>query len=249
MVNVVKCSYEMMTPLNREIGKDIVKFIEQVARTCYKSEDLITEQSGERMVASLVRNGHLAMLEHVSLSVKFYTDRGVTHEVVRHRVASYAQESTRYCNYGKDKFGRGITVISPMDAMMAKKPDVEDGEVVALGWYTLWEEAMQMSDMYYQKLIELECPPELARGVLPQSTKSEIVVTMNLREWLHFFSLRVLGATGKPHPQIYEVVKPVLYKFAECIPCVFGGLVERLKTCAPYADNTAEQGGLANATL
>ena len=82
MANIVKCSYEMMTPLDREIGKDIVQFIEKVARTCYKSEEAITEQSGEKMVASLVRSGHLAMLEHVSLTVKFYTDRGVTHEIV-----------------------------------------------------------------------------------------------------------------------------------------------------------------------
>lgn len=248
MANIVKCSYEMMTPLDREIGKDIVQFIEKVARTCYKSEEAITEQSGEKMVASLVRSGHLAMLEHVSLTVKFYTDRGVTHEIVRHRVASYAQESTRYCNYGKDKFNGEITLISPWNAMVMKKPDEPEGALRVGKWYDLWVEAVDMTDNYYQQLISEGCPPEIARGVLPQSTKSEIVVTYNLREWLHFFSLRVLGTTGKPHPQIYEVAKPVLYKFAECIPCVFGGLVERLKTCDPYADNPAEQGGLANAT-
>ena len=248
MAKVVLCDYEMMTPLNPEIGKEIVRFIEKVARTCYKSEDVITEQSGERMIASLVRNQHLAMLEHISLSVKFYTDRGVTHETVRHRVASYAQESTRYCNYGKEKFGNEITVISPWNAMMAKKPDTPDGAILVGQWFDLWLEAVNTADMYYQNLIEKGCPPEIARGVLPTSLKSEIVVTMNLREWLHFFSLRVLGTTGKPHPQIYEVTKPVLYKFAECIPSVFGGLVERLKTCDPYPYMPTEQGGLAYAT-
>ena len=248
MANVVTCSYEMQTPLDREIGKDIVKFIEKVARTCYKSEEAITEQSGEKMIANLVRSQHLAMLEHVSLSVKFFTDRGVTHEMVRYRVASYAQESTRYCNYGKDKFNKEITVISPWKAMVAKKPDTEDGAVIIGKWFDLWVEAVNTADMYYQKLIGLGCPPEIARGVLPTSLKSEIVVTMNLREWLHFFSLRVLGTTGKPHPQIYEVVKPVLYKFAECIPPVFGGLVERLKTCDPYVNMPVEQGGLKSAT-
>ena len=248
MANIVKCSYEMMTPLNPKIGKDIVKFIEKVARTCYKSEEAITEQSGEKMIANLVKSEHLAMLEHVSLTVKFYTDRGVTHEIVRHRVASYAQESTRYCNYGKDKFNGEVTFISPWDAMVAKKPDTPTGHVVAGEWFDLWLEAVTKADEYYQRLIKEGCPPELARGVLPQSTKSEIVVTYNLREWIHFFCLRVLGTTGKPHPQIYEVAKPVLLKFAECIPSVFGGLVERLKTCDPYASKPAEQGGLASAT-
>lgn len=248
MPNIIKCDFEIITPLNREIGKEIVQHIERIARTCYKSEDLITAESGERMVASLIAKGHTAMLEHFSISVKFITDRGVSHEMVRHRIASFAQESTRYCNYGKEKFGGEITVISPFNAMVAKKPDTPDGALKVAEWYDIWEEAMNESDCYYQRLIDAGCPPEIARGVLANSLKTEIVITMNLREWLHYFSLRVLGTTGKPHPQIYEVSKPVLYKFAEAIPAVFGGLVERLKTCDPYADKPAEQGGLASAT-
>lgn len=233
MPNIVKCGYEIITPLNEETGKTIVKRIEQIARTCYKSENAITETSGEKMIASLIKNGHLAMLEHYSISVKFTTDRGVTHEIVRHRLGSYAQESTRYCNYGQDKFGNEITVIDPFSAMRLKKP-AADSNVIIGEWWDTWNDAMQSANNYYLELLDKGCPPELARGVLPQSTKAEIVVTFNLREWLHFFSLRVLGTTGKPHPQIYEVAKPLLYEFAKYIPSVFGGLAEQLETYDPY---------------
>ena len=237
MAKIIKCRYEILTPLDPEIGMDILKHIERVARTCYKSETAITEQSSSNMVRRLVANRHLAMLEHFSLSVKFITDRGVSHETVRHRIASYAQESTRYCNYGSDKFNNEITVISPLSAMELKAPDSTDiGE-----WYDLWVEAICDAENKYLRLIELGCPPEIARGVLPTSLKTEIVVTMNLREWRHFFELRVLGTTGKPHPQIYELTKPLLFKLNNYIPVVFEDLVERFKKVNPYVDKSAMQ--------
>ena len=237
MAKIIKCRYEILTPLDPEIGMDILKHIERVARTCYKSETAITEQSSANMVRRLIANSHLAMLEHFSLSVKFITDRGVSHETVRHRIASYAQESTRYCNYGSDKFNNEITVISPLSAMELKAPDSTDiGE-----WYDLWVEAICDAENKYLRLIELGCPPEIARGVLPTSLKTEIVVTMNLREWRHFFELRVLGTTGKPHPQIYEITKPLLFKLNNYIPVVFEDLVERFKKVNPYADKSAMQ--------
>ena len=237
MAKIIKCRYEILTPLDPEIGMDILKHIERVARTCYKSETAITEQSSANMVRRLIANSHLAMLEHFSLSVKFITDRGVSHETVRHRIASYAQESTRYCNYGSDKFNNEITVISPLSAMELKAPDSTDiGE-----WYDLWVEAICDAENKYLRLIELGCPPEIARGVLPTSLKTEIVVTMNLREWRHFFELRVLGTTGKPHPQIYELTKPLLFKLNNYIPVVFEDLVERFKKVNPYADKSAMQ--------
>ena len=237
MAKIIKCRYEILTPLDPEIGMDILKHIERVARTCYKSETAITEQSSANMVRRLIANRHLAMLEHFSLSVKFTTDRGVSHETVRHRIASYAQESTRYCNYGSDKFNNEITVISPLSAMELKAPDSTDiGE-----WYDLWVEAICDAEKKYLKLIELGCPPEIARGVLPTSLKTEIVATMNLREWRHFFELRVLGTTGKPHPQIYELTKPLLFKLNEYIPVVFEDLVEMLRNKNPYADVSAMQ--------
>ena len=237
MAKIIKCGYEILTPLDPEIGMDILKHIERVARTCYKSETAITEQSSANMVRRLIANRHLAMLEHFSLSVKFTTDRGVSHETVRHRIASYAQESTRYCNYGSDKFNNEITVISPLSAMELKAPDGADiGE-----WYDLWVEAVCDAENKYLRLIELGCPPEIARGVLPTSLKTEIVVTMNLREWRHFFELRVLGTTGKPHPQIYELTKPLLFKLNNYIPVVFEDLVERFKKVNPYVDKSAMQ--------
>lgn len=237
MAKIIKCGYEILTPLDPEIGMDILKHIERVARTCYKSETAITEQSSANMVRRLIANKHLAMLEHFSISVKFITDRGVSHEIVRHRIASYAQESTRYCNYGSDKFNNEITVISPLSAMELKSPDGADiGE-----WYDLWVESVCDAENKYLRLIGLGCPPEIARGVLPTSLKTEIVVTMNLREWRHFFELRVLGTTGKPHPQIYELTKPLLFKLNNYIPIVFEDLVERFKKVNPYADKSAIQ--------
>ena len=105
-MKVVKAGYEIMDRLD---GQAVLEKIERVARTCYKSEDKITEGSAEKMVRNLIKRGHEAMLEHFSFSVKFIVDRGVSHEIVRHRVASFAQESTRYCNYGRP----GISVIYP----------------------------------------------------------------------------------------------------------------------------------------
>ena len=237
MAKISKCGYEILTPLDPEIGMNILKHIERVARTCYKSETAITEQSSANMVKRLIANKHFAMLEHFNISVKFITDRGVSHEIVRHRIASYAQESTRYCNYGSDKFNNEITVISPLSAMELKAPDGADiGE-----WYDLWVEAVCDAENKYLRLVELGCPPEIARGVLPTSLKTEIVVTMNLREWRHFFELRVLGTTGKPHPQIYELTKPMLFKLNSYIPVVFEDLVERFKKVNPYADKSAMQ--------
>ena len=109
-MKIVEQSVEFLTPIN---GEEILKFIELCARTCYKSEDLITSDSAKKLITTLIKNDHTAMLEHHNLSVKVTCDRGVSHEIVRHRLASYAQESTRYVNYSKDKFGKEITVIKP----------------------------------------------------------------------------------------------------------------------------------------
>ena len=240
MAKIIKCGYEILTPLNSEIGMDILKHIERVARTCYKSETAITEQSSANMVRRLIANKHLAMLEHFSISVKFITDRGVSHEIVRHRIASYAQESTRYCNYGSDKFNNKITVISPFSAMILKRPD--SSNPINIGeWYDTWLDSVNEAEKKYLELIELGCPPEIARGVLPTSLKTEIVVTMNLREWRHFFELRAIGTTGKPHPQIYEIAKPLLFKLNEYIPVVFEDLAEMLRDKNPYADKSSMQ--------
>ena len=194
-------------------GQKILETIEKVARTCYKSDGKINEGSAAKMVASLIKSGHEAMLEHVSVTVKFVVDRGISHELVRHRLASFAQESTRYCNYSKDDFGSEITFIIP-----------EYLDYKSAGWNT-WKETMKACEDSYFKLLDIGLTPQEARAVLPNSLKTEVVMTANLREWRHFFKLRALGTTGKPHPQMLEVTVPLLEDFKQMIPVVFDDLV------------------------
>lgn len=194
-------------------GQKILEKIEKVARTCYKSEGKIQEGSAAKMVASLIKSGHEAMLEHASVTVKFVVDRGISHELVRHRLASFAQESTRYCNYSKDDFGSEITFIIP-DYLEYKSE----------GW-NIWKESMKQAEDAYFKMLDFGLSPQQARAVLPNSLKTEVVMTANLREWRHFFKLRALGTTGKPHPQMLEVAVPLLEDMKNLIPVVFDDLV------------------------
>lgn len=287
---------------------DIVKRIEEVARVCYKSEDLITEESGVKMVSSLIKNKHYAMLEHADIafrlfdtydyrnfilqvermsdtlcknyyfkfsnirtpivsgnirvwveyiedatklgmsvysgiinklrniecifnsfnpkiqivealqikeydmvsyeklihvrrSVKFITDRGISHEIVRHRPCSFAQESTRYCNYNKDKFGRSLKFIKPLDFGDNYEKDV------------IWVDCCRNIEKGYFTLIDMGCKPQEARDILPTCLKTEIVITANLSEWRHIFDLRVLDKTGPAHPKIKALLTPVYEKF------------------------------------
>lgn len=207
-MKVVKASYEILDELN---GQEILKKIERVARTCYKSEDKITDTSAEKMVRALIKRGHEAMLEHYSFSVKFIVDRGISHEIVRHRLASFAQESTRYCNYSGE-----VTYIKPCY--------LKEGA----GFYS-WFDNMALSEIDYQNMIKNGYSPQEARAVLPNSLKTELVMTANLREWRHFFKLRALGVSGAPHPQIVEVALPLLKEVSEKIPVVFEDLVAEVK--------------------
>ena len=194
-------------------GQKMLEKIEQVARTCYKSEGKIQEGSAAKMVAFLIKSGHEAMLEHASVTVKFVVDRGISHELVRHRLASFAQESTRYCNYSKDDFGSEITFIIP-EYLEYKSED-----------WNIWKESMKQAEDAYFKMLDFGLSPQQARAVLPNSLKTEVVMTANLREWRHFFKLRALGTTGKPHPQMLEVAVPLLEDMKNLIPVVFDDLV------------------------
>lgn len=194
-------------------GQKVLQKIEAAARTCYKSEGKIQEGSAAKMVASLIKSGHEAMLEHASVTVKFVVDRGISHELVRHRLASFAQESTRYCDYSKDDFGSEITFIIP-----------EYLEYKSEGW-NIWKESMKQAEDAYFKMLDFGLSPQQARAVLPNSLKTEVVMTANLREWRHFFKLRALGTTGKPHPQMLEVAVPLLEDMKNLIPVVFDDLV------------------------
>lgn len=205
-MQIIKAGYEILDPLN---GEEILKKIERVARVCYKSEEKIKDGSAEKMVRALVKSKHEAMLEHFSFSVKFIVDRGVSHELVRHRVASFAQESTRYCNYGHEG---EITVIKPLYL-------TDCGED-----YNLWRKACVVAEKQYLDMLAYGFSPQEARAVLPNSLKTEVVMTANLREWRHFFSLRACGSTGKPHPQMLEVAVPLLKEVKSLTPVVFDDL-------------------------
>ena len=209
-MKIINAGFQILTNIN---GIEMLKDIEYIARTCYKSENMITDLSAVKMVESLINRGHEAMLEHCVISVKFIVDRGVSHEIVRHRMASYAQESTRYCNYSKDKFGHELIFISPC---FWSKGSQE---------YEEWYAAMNSAEDIYFELINWGVTPEQARTVLPNSIKTEVVMTANLREWRHFFKLRALGFTGKPHPQMLEVTVPLLAEFKALIPVVFDDLI------------------------
>ena len=220
----------ILKPQHVIIGKDqieghkILKHIEKIARTCYKSEDLINDESAEKMIKKLIKMNHLAMIEHASVSVLFTCDRGVTHEIVRHRVASYAQESTRYVNYSKDKFGNEIGYIDIAGgiALDAKMKDLPVETIDAI--ISEWHQACIDAEKHYMKMLELGATPQIARSVLNNSTKSDINVTMNLREWRHFFELR---CDTPAHPQMRELVIPLLKEMSEVIPIVFDDLVEK----------------------
>lgn len=218
-MNIIKPTYEILTPIS-DGGIQELQFIEKIARKCYKSEDRITEdgESAKKIVKMLVDKHHEAMIEHSQLSVLFTVDRGVSHEAVRHRLASFAQESTRYVNYAKEKFGSEINVINIEDGIKLDQTMKDlSQEAIAL-ILVEWYKAMQDAENHYMRMIELGATPQIARSVLPNSTKTEIVVTANYREWINIFTLRTPLAA---HPQMREVMIPLLKDVQNRIPIIF----------------------------
>lgn len=210
-MKIVEPKYEILTEIS-EGGIKELQQIERVARVCYKSEDKITPdgESAKKLVGFLVKQGHEAMLEHSQLSVLFTCDRAIANELVRHRIASFAQESTRYCNYSKEKFGAEIQVIMPTFIKNADEPT-----------RTAWTESMYSVEKQYMRLLEHGFRPEQARCVLPLCLKTEIVVTANYREWRNIFKLRTPVAA---HPQMRELMCPLLKEIQKKIPVVFGDI-------------------------
>lgn len=202
-MKIINPYVEIMTPLD---GHNILKHIEMCGRVCYKSEDKISDTSAAAFVAGIIKRGHEAVLEHFNITVKFICDRGVSHEIVRHRLASYCQESTRYCNYSKDGFGGEIAVIKPCY--------LTEGTP---GW-DIWRDACKCAEDAYFDLLNFGCSPQEARAVLPNSLKTEVVMTANLREWRHFFNLRTAPAA---HPQMREVANMLLNQMRAMMPVVF----------------------------
>lgn len=209
-MKIINASIELLEEINKD---KILKLIEKAGKTCYKSESNITEESAPKFIKSIISRGHESVIEHEKISVKVVCDRAITHEIVRHRIASYSQESSRYVNYSKDKFGSEITVI---DISSGFKWDLSSE--VDLKKYWIWKAHMYNSEKAYMEMIKVGATPDEARSVLPQSTKTEIVMTMNLREWRHFLKLRTAKAS---HPQIREVANMILDEFVKVLPEIF----------------------------
>ena len=205
-MKIITPSVELCLPMS---GAEMLQHVERCGRVCYKSEAKITDTSAEAFVRGLIKRSHEAVLEHASLSIKFVCDRGVSHEIVRHRLAAYCQESTRYCNYAKDSFGSEITVIEPcyLDAQ----------------GLSIWRRACETAETAYFDLLDWGCSPQQARAVLPNSLKTELYMTADLREWRHFFKLRTSPAA---HPQMREVALMALHELQATVPVIFDDITE-----------------------
>lgn len=202
-MKIIPASVEIITPVD---GSAVLGHIELCGRVCYKSEGKITGGSAQAFAAKIIERGHEAVLEHFDITVRFICDRGVSHEIVRHRLASYCQESTRYCNYSKEGFGGEITVIQPRCLATCSAA------------YQAWKDSCEAAEDAYFNMLNLGCTPQEARAVLPNSLKTEVVMTANLREWRHFLKLRTSSAA---HPQMQEVAVLLLEQLRELVPVLF----------------------------
>lgn len=214
-MRVIRAKAEIKFLDSQQAIDEIYARIETAGRTCYKSEEQITPESSRKFAALMVKNHHEAMLEHAHVMVRFTVDRGVSHEIVRHRVASFAQESTRYCDYSKGKFGSELTFIDPL--FWDDEEHYPERKA--------WEELCQETENVYLAFRKYDIQPQQARDILPTSIKTEVVMTANIREWRHFFRLRAACETGMPHPQMLEVAVPLFQEMSAKLPELFSDIV------------------------
>lgn len=214
-MKVISSKAEILTDISPD-GLEELQLIEKAGRTAYKSEDNMTEDgaSAKRFVHMLIKLGHESVLEHSILTVRFICDRGVSHEIVRHRMASFTQESTRYCNYAKEHFGNELIFVEPSSI------GIDTIE------YMRWMQACEEAERKYIEMIMAGCKAEQARAVLPNSIKTEVVMTANYREWRHFFELRCAKAA---HPDMRKLALELLSDVQLAIPIVFDDIYEKYK--------------------
>ena len=203
-----------------------MKRIERACRTCYRSEDKISEESYKNLLTNCLNRGHESVLEHEKITVRIYSDIGTYKDLTRHRFASFSVESTRYCSYNKDKYGNEIAVVNPVY--------IEDKEV-----FETWKKAIEDMEKAYMKMKELGASTDMCREILPHSTAAEYTMTANIREWKHILELRT---TNHVHPAIRQVLIPLLLLFKEQMPEIFGD-IEYDKEFNPkyYAKLTMEE--------
>ena len=213
-MKVVKPDWRI-TALTETDPTRLMKHLEAMGRICYQSEDAITDTSYDKFLRGIIKRGHEAVLEHATVTAVVICDRGISHEIVRHRIAAYCQESTRYCNYSKGKFGEEITVVEPFfwDENSAER--------------RIWKRACETAEIAYFDLLAEGATPQEARDVLPNSLKTQLAITMNIREWRHFFRLRC----GKgAHPQMIELASKGLVEFYDYFPCLFEDIYQEVFT-------------------
>jgi len=209
-MRIVESSVELLS-----ITPNAAQLIERCGRICYKSEDReITDETAAGFIVMLKKRGHVSVLEHPAASFHIVCDRGITHEIVRHRLASYSQESTRFCNYSKKKFGREIAVVRPRQIVPDSDADRE------------WRHACADAEARYFALLDAGEKPQNARSVLPTCLKTEIAMTANFREWTHFLALRLKGVTGAPHPDMRFVAYHIWRHLVEHCPAIFDEFAE-----------------------
>lgn len=241
-MKIIKPSYEIRTDIPGN-GIWVLKDLEEDARTCYKSEDQITEdgESARKLIKRLIDSGHKAMLEGFDIKVRFTCDRGISHELVRHRLCSFSQESTRYCNYSKAKFGSEITVIEPVifEEISQERKDIifkdfisGDDLIVtdAEKAYITWRDVCNHLESAYMDLVNhRKIPPEIARSVLPTCLKTEINMKANLREWRHILKERT---SERAHPEMRRLMIPLLFELHDEIPIIFDDIFEKVQHTA-----------------
>ena len=205
-MKIIEPTVELVQDLN---AAEIMKHIERAGRVCYKSESNISDTSAEKFISNIIKSGHESVIEHVSITFKIICDRGISHEIVRHRLASYSQESSRYCDYSGDKFGGELTFIKPCFW-------AEDDEN-----FLLWKQTMEILEKNYLQMRRNGARPEQARAILPNSLKTELFMTANLREWRHFLKLRT---SKRAHPQMRQIALKIFEILNEKLPVIFSDI-------------------------
>lgn len=201
-MKIVAQKFEILTEISPNAEKEL-GLIERAGRTCYKSEAKDRDTT-ERFIRGIIKRGHESVLEHSLLTVKFITSRSVSHQLVRHRLAAFSQESQRYCNYSKERFGNEVQFVDPVS--------------MAVDEFQAWKNSCALDEKEYLRLIQKGVAPEIARAVLPNCTKTEIVMSANYREWRHVLKERT---SERADPNMRSLMSSLLRELQERIPVIF----------------------------